>query len=199
MKWTHAASTLAGSILGAALVLAAMAHATPTRPAAGSDIAVADQLSTPGSNEWNQAREPADAWEALRNEHGHVGPWNVFGYRAARAALRELGATWGLHELDVVYHTPLAMPFSCAADGLTVGTGNSLGRLNVRLAETASPALVQVQATRQDGTGPVLLITPAAGFRSRLRGISPSTMDAIARSCWDAPEQEILVITAIGR
>jgi hypothetical protein len=85
--------------------------------------------STPGSNIWNQAQEPTNWWNEIKQEHGHVGPWNVLGWRMGKAALRELGGTWGQHELEVICYVPLKTPYSCLADGLVVGTGNSIGRL----------------------------------------------------------------------
>ena len=76
--------------------------------------------SNPGENLWNKAKEPADWWGEIERVHGHVGPWNVLGWRMGKAALRELNAAWGLHELDIVCHVPLETPYSCLADGLVV-------------------------------------------------------------------------------
>ena len=61
-----------------------------------------DEISAAGSNVWNQAQEPTNWWNEIKNLHGHVGPWNVLGWRMGKAALRELTTPWGQHELDIV-------------------------------------------------------------------------------------------------
>ena len=103
---------------------------------AGKVFAHDDEISAAGSNIWNQAQEPTNWWNEIKNAHGHVGPWNVLGWRMGKAALRELGGTWGQHELDIICYIPLKTPYSCIADGLVVGTGNSIGRLDIRLGES---------------------------------------------------------------
>ena len=91
--------------------------------------------SRPGQNAWNAGEPPADWWAEVKRQHGHVGPWNVLGWRIGQAALREYGTAWGRHDLEVTCYVPLQTPFTCLVDGLSVGTGNSLGRLDLRLAE----------------------------------------------------------------
>jgi hypothetical protein len=56
----------------------------------------------PGTNAWNAGKAPADWYGEIQRYHGHVGPWNVLGWRIGQAALRECRSEWGQHELEVV-------------------------------------------------------------------------------------------------
>ncbi|MGD0349052.1 MAG: formylmethanofuran dehydrogenase subunit E family protein [Verrucomicrobiota bacterium] len=129
--------------------------------------------------------------------HGHVGPWNVLGWRMGKAALRELNATWGQHELDVVCHIPLRTPYSCIADGLVVGTGNSIGRLDIRLAEALTMTDAHVSVRRKDGTGPVLLLKPNQKYLEKIRNAPDAQLESLARECGDLPEKELFVIEKV--
>jgi hypothetical protein len=91
--------------------------------------------SQPGSNAWNAGKAPVDWYGEIERYHGHVGPWNVLGWRIGQSALRECQTAWGQHELEIVCYVPPQTPFTCLLDGLSVGTGNSQGRLDLRLAE----------------------------------------------------------------
>ena len=116
-----------GLAMVAGLAVVAMAH----------DLAPGAKLvhSEAGTNAWNGGKAPADWYGEIQRYHGHVGPWNVLGWRIGQAALREMKSEWGKHELEVVCYVPPQTPFTCLVDGLSVGTGNSLGRLDLRLAE----------------------------------------------------------------
>jgi len=162
--------------------------------AAGALLAHDEGVSTSGSNPWNQAQEPTDWWNEIRNVHGHVGPWNVLGWRMGKAALRELNGTWGEHELDIVCCVPLQTPYSCAADGLVVGTGNSIGRLDIRLAEAFTPAGMHVSVRRKDGTGPVFVFKPSARYLETLRGAPEAQLASLARASSEMPERELFEI-----
>ena len=148
-------------------------------------------LSQPGSNIWNQAQEPTNWWNEIKQAHGHVGPWNVLGWRIGKAALRELNAKWGEHELEVVCHVPLAMPYTCTADGLVVGTGNSIGRLDLRLAEELSAAEIHVSVRRKDGTGPVLIFKPSRKYLEKIRHAPDTQLESLAHECGELPETEL--------
>jgi len=150
-----------------------------------------------GSNIWNAAQEPTNWWNEIKQAHGHVGPWNVLGWRMGKAALRELGATWGQHELDVVCHVPLKTPYSCLADGLVVGTGNSIGRLDIRLAEALAMSDVHVSSRRKDGTGPVLLLKPNSKYLEKIRLQPDEQLETLARECGRLPEKELFEIVKI--
>ena len=150
--------------------------------------------SRPGQNIWNMAQEPADWWAEIRRLHGHVGPWNVLGWRMGKAALRELNATWGQHELDVVCHIPMKTPYSCLADGLVVGTGNSIGRLDLRLAEVMAMSETHVSVRRKDGAGPVLLLKPSLKYLEKIRSQPDDQLEALARECGQLAEKELFEI-----
>ena len=156
-----------------------------------------DEISAAGSNVWNQAQEPTNWWNDIKNLHGHVGPWNVLGWRMGKAALRELNATWGQHELDIVCYIPLKTPYSCIADGLVVGTGNSIGRLDIRLAEALTTADAHVSVRRKDGVGPVLLLKPNQKYLEKIRNAPDAQLESLARECGELPEKELFVIEKV--
>ena len=164
----------------------------------GNLFAHDDEVSAAGSNTWNQTQEPTNWWNEIKNLHGHVGPWNVLGWRMGKAALRELNATWGQHELDVVCHIPLQTPYSCIADGLVVGTGNSIGRLDIRLAEALAEADVHVSVRRKDGTDLVLLLKPNQKYLEKIRNAPDAQLESLARECGELPEKEIFVIEKVS-
>jgi len=153
--------------------------------------------SHPGSNIWNQAQEPTNWWNEIKQTHGHVGPWNVLGWRMGKAALRELNAKWGEHEVDVVCHVPLAMPYSCIADGLVVGTGNSIGRLDLRLAEVLTVADIHVSVQRKVKTGPVLILKPSSEYLEKIRSSPDDELETLAHECGELPEQKLFTIEVI--
>ena len=156
-----------------------------------------DEISPAGSNIRNQAQEPTNWWNEIKHLHGHVGPWNVLGWRMGKAALRELGAQWGQHELDIVCHIPLTTPYSCIADGLVVGSGNSIGRLDIRLSEVMTMADVHVSVRRKDGTGPVLLLKPNQKYLEKIRAAPDAQLESLARECGELPEMELFVTEQI--
>jgi hypothetical protein len=63
---------------------------TLARLFAHDDETPAVKPSAAGSNIWNAAQEPTNWWNEIKQAHGHVGPWNVLGWRMGKAALREL-------------------------------------------------------------------------------------------------------------
>jgi hypothetical protein len=149
---------------------------------------------TPGSNAWNQAQEPTDWWNELKQEHGHVGPWNVLGWRMGKAALRELGGTWGQHELEIICHVPFKTPYSCLADGLVVGTGNSIGRLDIRLGEVMTVADIHVSVRRKGGAGPVLLLKPDQKYLGKIRHPREDQLAALSIECSQLAESRLFAI-----
>ncbi len=150
--------------------------------------------SVSGSNIWNAAQEPTNWWNEIKQAHGHVGPWNVLGWRMGKAALRELGGTWGQHELDIICYIPLKTPYSCIADGLVVGTGNSIGRLDIRLGEVMTMADIHVSVRRKDGTSPVLLLKPKAEYLEKIRSQPDEQLEALALECGHLPEEKLFSI-----
>lgn len=177
------------ALLTLSLLTAVKLHAHPDDQSGGA--------AQPGSNIWNQAQEPTNWWNEIKQAHGHVGPWNVLGWRMGKAALRELHATWGGHEVEVVCHVPLATPYSCLADGLVVGTGNSIGRLDLRLAEVLTAADIHVSVQRKDKTGPVLLLKPNAEYLKKIRLGTENELAALAHECGELPEKELFEIVVV--
>lgn len=153
--------------------------------------------SRPGANRWNAATEPTNWWHEIQQVHGHVGPWNVLGWRMGQTALRELHSTWGQHELDVVCHIPVKMPCSCLADGLVVGTGNSIGRLDLRLAEVMTLAETHVSIRRKDGTGPVLLLTPNVEYLKKIGSEPEARLESLAHECGELPEADLFAVQKV--
>jgi formylmethanofuran dehydrogenase subunit E len=150
--------------------------------------------SAPGENPWNQGQEPEDWWGAIERMHGHVGPWNVLGWRIGQAALREFDSRWGRHELDIICYIPMETPYSCLADGLVFGTGNSIGRLDIRLAEVMSIDLINVAVRRKDGTGPVLIFKPMTDYLKRIERRQVQELEKLSRKCINMKESDLFRI-----
>lgn len=183
---------LAASLgLGIATVVAHQAHQTRGQEAKGST------RSTPGENPWNQGQEPKDWWAETKRIHGHVGPWNVLGWRIGKAALREFETKWGRHTLDIICYIPMETPYSCMADGLVIGTGNSIGRLDVRLAEVMSRNLVHVAIRRKDGQGPVLVFKPMLEYLERIEARPVEELERLSRECASMDESGLFRIERI--
>lgn len=150
--------------------------------------------STPGDNPWNQGQEPEDWWAAIERMHGHVGPWNVLGWRIGQAALREFDTRWGRHDLDIICYIPMETPYSCMADGLVFGTGNSIGRLDIRLAEVMSIDLINIAVRRKDGTGPVLIFKPMTDYLKRIEKRQVHELEKLSRQCINMKESDLFRI-----
>lgn len=164
------------------------ATGSPTLPARTNIVHVQSQ---PGDNAWNTGSAPTNWWAEIQRQHGHVGPWNVLGWRIGQAALRELGSAWGRHELEVICYVPLQTPFTCLVDGVAVGTGNSPGRLDLRMAEVFDYRQVHVAARRKDGTGAVLEFWPSAAYLKSILNQPLDALERLSRQCAQRPEQEL--------
>ena len=150
-----------------------------------------------GDNAYNRGQAPDDWWEEIKHMHGHVGPWNVLGWRIGQAALREFDTKWGWHELDIICYVPLKTPYSCIADGLVIGTGNTLGRLDIRLAEVACLDLIQVCMKRKDNTGPVIIFKPLMAYLRHIDAPKLEELEKLSRECGDINESELFEIKRI--
>jgi len=129
--------------------------------------------------------------------HGHVGPWNVLGWRIGQAALREFDTKWGRHDLDIICYIPMETPYSCMVDGLVLGTGNSIGRLDIRLAEVMSIDLIYVAIRRKDGTGPVLILKPKPDYLKRIEKRTVHELEGLSKRCSIMKESELFQIERI--
>ncbi|MBX7245961.1 MAG: formylmethanofuran dehydrogenase subunit E family protein [Candidatus Sumerlaeaceae bacterium] len=166
-----------------------------TKSAAAGDAATS--RSHAGRNEWNRGREPKDWWNEIENRHGHVGPWNVLGYRMGKAILRECKAEWGDHSVVVTSHIPMRMPYSCILDGLAVGTGNSEGRLDLKSAEVASVEFMHISARPVDRSAKGVVLKPNPAFIRKIEGGTVKDLDRFSKDCEDAPEGELFSITSL--
>lgn len=153
--------------------------------------------SQPGDNAWNSGRPPSDWWAEIQRQHGHVGPWNVLGWRIGQAALRELKTDWGRHDLEVICYLPPQTPFTCLVDGVAVGTGNSLGRLDLRLAEVFTARQCCVAVRRKDGKGDVLEFRPHPAYLKSIADQPVEKLELLSRRCSAMPEKELFTIEAL--
>jgi len=150
--------------------------------------------SAAGENLWNQGQAPEDWWGQIKRMHGHVGPWNVLGWRIGQAALREFDVKWGRHDLDIICYIPMETPYSCMADGLVIGTGNCIGRLDIRLAEVMSINLVHVAVRRKDGSGSVLIFRPKSEYLRRIEKRQVHELEKLSRQCINIKETDLFRI-----
>ncbi len=153
--------------------------------------------SQPGANAWNAGQPPANWWTEIKRQHGHVGPWNVLGWRMGQAALREFKSEWGRHELEVVCYVPLQTPFTCMVDGLAVGTGNSIGRLDLRLADVFGYRESFVAVRRKDRTGAVLEFRPNRDYLKTITNQPVEELERLSRECSRVPEAELFSIRRV--
>ncbi len=86
----------------------------------------------------------------IKTFHGHLGPYLVLGYRMGRIALRELDSE-GHFDLSVAVHSKLRPPASCLIDGVQLGSGCTLGKRNIEIAETAGPAYAEFMSETGEG------------------------------------------------
>ena len=153
--------------------------------------------SAPGENPWNEGQPPEDWWGAIKHMHGHVGPWNVLGWRIGQAALREFDTKWGRHDLDIICYVPLETPYSCMADGLVLGTGNSIGRLDISLAEVMSIDLIHVAVRCKDGTGPILIFRPRHKYLKQIEKRTVHELEDLSKQCSTMKENDLFQIERI--
>ena len=186
---------VAGLAVAAGLATVAVAH--DETPGAGPKAGVVQ--SEPGGNLWNAGHAPADWHAELQRYHGHVGPWNVLGWRIGQAALREFKSQWGRHELEVVCYVPMQTPFTCLVDGLSVGTGNSLGRLDLRLAEVLTSGEAFVAVGRKDGKGQVLEFRPQPEYLKSILDQPMEKLEALCQDCAKLPEDKLFKVRRVGR
>ncbi len=171
-------------------------HAAPAVPA-GRTNAIFIQ-SQPGGNAWNAGQAAGDWWAEIKRQHGHVGPWNVLGWRIAQAALKELKGEWGRHELEVICYVPPQTPFTCMVDGLSVGTGNSLGRLDLRLAEVMDYRQSFVAVRRKDGKGDILEFRPLPAYVKSITNQPVEALERLSRECSTKAEAEIFTVQRLS-
>lgn len=187
------------SIIALTLVCAVAVFATPahTHTESTSTAETGVTRSTPGANPWNTAQEPDDWWHEINERHGHVGPWNVLGWRIGKAALRELDAEWGEHSIDIVCYLPMQTPYTCLVDGVAVGTGNSQGRMDLRMAEAMALELIHVTVRRTDMSGPILVFQPEIEYLHKIESRPVEELESLSKECRELEESRIFSIRKI--
>ena len=75
-----------------------------------------------------------------------------------------------------------------------VGTGNSIGRLDIRLAEALAMGDAHVSVRRKGGTGPVLLLKPNQKYLEKIRNAPDAQLESLARECGRLPEEKLFTI-----
>jgi hypothetical protein len=83
------------------------------------------------------------------------------------------------------------------ADGLVIGTGNTIGRLDLRLAEVACLDLVHVCIHRKDGTGSVLIFKPRPAYLRHIDAPKPEELEKLSRECSKMQESDLFEIKRI--
>jgi formylmethanofuran dehydrogenase subunit E len=193
MKKNLGRAALSGSLLLALLapprLVADGDHPSPAAPA-GQNNGIVIQ-SQPGRNAWNAGQAAGDWWAEIKRQHGHVGPWNVLGWRIAQAALRELKSEWGRHDLEIICYLPPQTPFTCMVDGLSVGSGNTLGRLDLRLAEVMDYRQSFVAIRRKDGRGGILEFRPHAAYLASITNQPVEALERLSRECSQKAEEAL--------
>jgi formylmethanofuran dehydrogenase subunit E len=153
--------------------------------------------SKPGENPWNQGHEPENWWAAVEQMHGHVGPWNVLGWRLGKSALKEFDSEWGHHELDIMVYLPASTPYTCIIDGIIMGTGNSMGRLDIRMADVMSRELMFVSVCRKDGSGPIVVYRPNQEYLKKIENRQVEDLEALSKECSKMKIEELFTIEKI--
>jgi len=75
--------------------------------------------------------------EALKQFHGHLGPYVVVGYRMGKLARTELNG-----KLKAVVHSGLKPPISCLADGVQFSSGCTLGKGNIEVLDRGAARVI---------------------------------------------------------
>lgn len=137
-----------------------------------------------GDNLWNRGREPNDPWKAIEQIHGHVGPWNVLGWKIGQKALAEFDSQWGRHELDITVYIPMETPYSCLADGIIIGTGNSIGRLDIKLSPVPKIEMVCVEISRKTARGEKILYKPKLKYMHKILTAPVEEVHRLSKECF---------------
>jgi formylmethanofuran dehydrogenase subunit E len=147
--------------------------------------------ATEGNNPWNRGTAPEDPWKAIEQMHGHVGPWNVLGWRIGQKALADFNTHWGRHDLDITIYIPLATPYSCMADGLVIGTGNSIGRLDIRLAQVPKMEMICVEISKKGSDAERIIYKPKIDYLEKILTAPPDDIHALSHECFELEDKAL--------
>lgn len=97
----------------------------------------------------------------------------------------------------MVCYVPPQTPFTCLVDGLSVGTGNSHGWLDLRLAEVLIYQESFVAVRRKDGKGEVLEFRPQADYLKSIIGQPPENLEGLCQECAKMPEDKLFRVRRV--
>jgi hypothetical protein len=75
-----------------------------------------------------------------------------------------------------------------------IGTGNSMGRLDIRLGEVMTMADIHVSVQRKDGTGPILLFKPDQKYLEKIRHQPDDQLAALSTECGQLPDDKLFTV-----
>ncbi len=81
--------------------------------------------------------------------------------------------------------------------GLAIGTGNTLGRLDLRMAEVVALEFVQVCVRRKDGAGPILTFRPRLQYLRLIDAPKSEELEKLSRQCGRMPEDDLFEVTRV--
>ena len=99
----------------------------------------------------------------------------------------------------MVCYVPPQTPFTCLVDGLSVGTGNSQGRLDLRMAEVLTWEESFVAVRRKDGKGEVLEFRPEASYLKSIMDQPVAKLEALCQECAKMPESKLFAVRRVVR
>lgn len=125
---------------------------------------------------------------ALKDFHGHLGPYVVAGVRMGRYALKRLQATphFGL---EAVIWCPDGPPSSCLLDGIQFATGCTLGKGNIR--HHVDDEIKALFRNRHTNVVIMLAFRPEA-LSTGMAELQAHDDDAGAQYVYDLPDHELL-------
>jgi hypothetical protein len=80
---------------------------------------------------------------------------------------------------------------------VSVGSGNSQGRLDLRLSEVLVWQECFVAVRRKDGKGGVIELRPRLAYLKSIMGQSEDKLDALCKECASLPEDKLFEIKKI--
>ncbi len=183
---------LVGVLLAASLggcTSSAPAPAASAPPPVSAPVVVAPVVAAPAASVVSTEPAPLDE---LARVHGTADPWSVAGYRMGQRALSLLGLPRQSDDLEVVHRGPLVPNYAAVADGASVATGASLGKVNLRLEEADVASVLTVY--RRKSTGQTLALRPTEAFKQRFLNVPREQLRAAGGQVFALRDDEIFEI-----
>ena len=83
--------------------------------------------------------------------------------------------------------------------GVSVGTGNSQGRLDLRMAEVLTWEESFVAVRRKGGKGEVLEFRPESRYLKSIMNQPVEKLEALCQGCAKMPEEGLFTVRRVGR